>query len=1463
MKKFLPFLLLIFTINSFSQKEANFWYFGNNAALDFNSGDPVPVTGSQLNTTEGCSSFSDADGNLLFYVGAPTPNTTNLTIWNKNNQPMPRGVGLQGDASSSQAALTIPAPGKPDIYYLFTVGAPSSNNQGFWYYTVDMTKDNGLGDIDSGPVLLSKNPDTGADLSFTWSEKVTAVRAKECNEFWVISLTGNTFYSYKVDENGVESTPFRSTLSNFSNNDARGYLKVSPDGTKIVSANMVGGTFLLDFNDETGEITNSRLLDLSGNNGYGVEFSLTSNVLYVSTGEFSNNSQEILFQFDVSLSNIDDINNSRYTVHTYTNTRGALQMGPDGKIYWTSNASNNISVIKRPDILGAGSNYSHQSVFLGNGVTASQGMPPFISSLLLPVELKDSDTNEIVNNKDLQYCTGESKTIVPDQNAIDGGTDITYEWYKGTTQVSIDPALTLSNLVVFDQGQYSLIIKLTDECGNLAQYNAKFKIEVYETTTANQPENINFCDTDNDGFNTFNLDNLKTNEILNGANPSIFEVFYYTSLDDANNNLNPISNSYTNTTAFSSQIIYARVQNIRAPNACFDIIDFSLTVSQLPIPQATSEYALCDNTSVGSDTDGFIDDFILSTKDAEILGNLDANQYNVTYHLNQSDADSNLNPIPKDTNYTNTTANSQAIFVRVENKDNIACFDTSVSFNLIVNKLPTVTNTVDLLQCDDNSDLISTFNLTEAEISISDNPTNDETFLYFETEADANAGTPEVADKLRYPVNAIGEAWVRTVSIDGCFRITKINLSVDFAGDVPYDKEFPAVCDDFLDREGNDNDNNDDTDGVTNFDFSEANEEILAFFPATIRADLEVSYYETSNDRTTVINEIPDISDYRNTDYPSNINRQTIYFRIVNKNNNNCNGIGELYLRTNSVPLAEEVNNLESCDDNFDGNSSNGIIQNFNLESQTATILGSQDPADFTVTYHTSALEANSGNNPLSSPFENTIRDSQTIFVRVTNNNTSCFTDHTTFNVIVNPLPIVNFVDDIEVCDDTSDGSARNGFSQSIDLEGQTAGILGSQDPTNISVTYHRSLSDAQSGTNSLVSPYENIIPNRETIYVRVLNSVTGCTNGISNFDVIINPEPTFEAVSNLSYCDDAQDGDDTNGIIQSIDLESQIPGLLGAAQDPDDFNVTFHLSATDASSGDNLLDSPYTNSNSTETIFVRIQNKRTSCINDDATFDIIVNPLPDFNVTSPQIVCLNILPLNIAVENPQDVYSYRWINENGEVISTNDNVDVSIGGIYSVTATMTNGTNCARTRTIQVNESIIASFTEDDVTIIEDSDNNSISINNVNGNLGIGQYEFALEDEDGNNIRNYQDDPLFENLDGGIYNILVQDKNGCGVAELLVSLVTYPKFFTPNNDGNNDAWILKGANLEFYPESDISIFNRFGKLVAKIPIDSQGWDGTYNGKLLPSDDYWFTITLIDRFNNQKKKTGHFSLLRR
>ena len=85
----------------------------------------------------------------------------------------------------------------------------------------------------------------------------------------------------------------------------------------------------------------------------------------------------------------------------------------------------------------------------------------------------------------------------------------------------------------------------------------------------------------------------------------------------------------------------------------------------------------------------------------------------------------------------------------------------------------------------------------------------------------------------------------------------------------------------------------------------------------------------------------------------------------------------------------------------------------------------------------------------------------------------------------------------------------------------------------------------------------------------------------------------------------------------------------------------------------------------------------------------------------------------------------------------------------------------------------------------------------------------------------------------------------------------------TPNDDGFNDTWQVSGVSEDFYPSSLIYIFNRFGKLIAQLDPRSEGWDGYFNGQILPATDYWFSVQLIDKNNNIREKKGHFSLIRR
>ena len=1453
MNKLIPLILLFFAFNTYSQKQANIWYFGENAGLDFNSSPPVALTDGLLNTLEGCSTFSDENGALLFY-------SDGITVFDKNHTIMTYtddtpANNLLGDPSATQSGMIIPKPLSTSIYYLFTV-TDNRNSNGFNVYTIDMSLKGGNGqliDEDGDGVFFVQLQGGG------WSEKVAAVKGQDCNTFWVVTASNNNFYSYKIDEFGVESTPVISTVS--TRIEKRGYLKLSPDGTKLATANMgspgnlPNSAILYDFSTTTGAVNNNETFLINGFNdgeAYGVEFSADSKKIYISTvSGFRRNISERaetykLFQFDLTATNITDskalihIQEALSANHPDGGYRGALQLGPDGKIYATipaayedtGSGSPYLDVIENPSADALDVIFTEDAIDL-DGRFATQGLPPFIASLLSPIDISDN-SGTTINNKDLKYCKGDDVTFVlTDTSIIAAGSNPIFEWSfdNGTTSTIITNTnnLELRNLTTTNNGTYSLKIELTDACGDLIQFNAVFNLEVFEAASATQPEDIIFCDTDRNGFNDFDLQTERSSDILNGLSPTIFDVLYFESMQAANDNISgtEFPNPYTNPSAFSSQIIYARVHNKNAPEACFEITDFKLAVTDLPIAVQPEPYRICDDLESSSDTDGIINTFLLNTRDTEVLGTLDTNQYSISYHTSQNGAEINdvSTVIPKDSNHSVT--NSQTLFIRVENKDNLACYDADKTLDLFVNPLPVLKTNPELEQCISADDNTPTVNLTTAEVNISE--TANVTFDYFE---DLTAAT-QIIDPTSYPVivNTSQAVFVRVTSEFGCARdLIELTINVGQTPDNPYNETQTPVCDDFLDADGNDSAANNDTDFITNFSLDE-NAITTSINPPV---NTIVYFYENADDRNNTLNEI-DITNYRNdinridiTTINSGI-QFPIYYKILSTVNNNCQGLGEFYLQINATPAAssDTLSPILECDTGaIDGNYTNGSNRNIDLTQRIDELfLGTnQDQNDYDVTFYKSVTNAFSGDisssdyidtptqftNDVPSGFSVGDIVTQSIFVRVQNKATGCANPHTSFEVIINPIPIItNLIPVLEVCDiGTNDGDVRNGLAQNIDVSVRDIDIIGTRIAADFKITYHKTRADAEDlsstgidknsydsdPTRVTINPTTNI--SEESLLIRIIENSSGCAFDQSTLTIIVNPEPNFETISNLSECDNNDDGDDANQIIQTIDLDGKITEILGASQDPDDYIVTFHATKTSATSGEDAISSPYANTAQIETIFVRIQNKATLCINDEATFDIIVNSLPNFMVTSPQIICLNDTPKNISIENPEAIYNYVWKNASGNEISAEDNLNITTGGSYTVKATTTDGTNCSRTKTIVITESNPAVLLTNFITIVDQGnnigseDNLSIVIDVINNDLGPGDYQFALRNDDQNTTTSYQDEPLFENLEGAIYTIIVNDKNGCVPdATLQVSVLQFPKFFTPNGDGKNDTY--------------------------------------------------------------------------
>ena len=370
MKKIYAAVILVLGFGELlAQKEHYVWYFGNQAGLDFNSGAPVALTNSAMNQHEGCSSISDGNGNLLFY-------TDGISVWDKNHIQMPNGDSLAGGLSSTQSALIIPFLDNDSLYYIFTVAqyAPPPNN--FCYSVVNMSLNSGNGDITiKDSVLISPV-----------GEKLTAVKHANNTDIWVMvhGMGNNNFYAYLITASGITASPIISSIGQVTPGLDMGYMKFSPGGSKIAFANEFQNYVdLFDFNASTGVVSNEKYLTMpggaSGPFAYGLEFSPNGNYLYCGA-----ENGQVIYQWDITSNSAPVINSTQQVIGTtVAGQPGALQTGPDGKIYVARYLGSALGVINNPDLGGIACNYVDNAISLG-GKTCKLGLPNFVTSYFLP-----------------------------------------------------------------------------------------------------------------------------------------------------------------------------------------------------------------------------------------------------------------------------------------------------------------------------------------------------------------------------------------------------------------------------------------------------------------------------------------------------------------------------------------------------------------------------------------------------------------------------------------------------------------------------------------------------------------------------------------------------------------------------------------------------------------------------------------------------------------------------------------------------------------------------------------------------------------------------------------------------------------------------------------------------------------------------------------------------------------------
>ncbi|MBL4652448.1 MAG: hypothetical protein JKY53_06220 [Flavobacteriales bacterium] len=344
-------------LTSTAQKQGNIWYFGKFAGLDFNSGSPTAIYDSAMETREGCSAISDSLGNLLFY-------TNGVKVWDRNHQVMPNGGGLYGSSTTTQSALIVKKPLSDSIYYVFTV-APEANPSGLNYSVVDMSLNNGFGDV------VTKNEKLWGPIA----EKLVATIHSNGFDIWIgVHDFGNSdFLFFLLSDQGISPTPVITSIGSAHDgggliSKTLGQMKTSKSGSKLGLVLRSDDIFmephrveLFNFSQLSGVVSNLITINSMSSLPYGFEFSPNEEYVYVTDGSE-------VSQYDITSNNSTTIESTKTIIATTTNINEGfwgLQLGPDDKIYNSIFENDTLARIDFPNLAGLSCGYDKNAVFLG------------------------------------------------------------------------------------------------------------------------------------------------------------------------------------------------------------------------------------------------------------------------------------------------------------------------------------------------------------------------------------------------------------------------------------------------------------------------------------------------------------------------------------------------------------------------------------------------------------------------------------------------------------------------------------------------------------------------------------------------------------------------------------------------------------------------------------------------------------------------------------------------------------------------------------------------------------------------------------------------------------------------------------------------------------------------------------------------------------------------------------------
>ena len=517
-----------------------------------------------------------------------------------------------------------------------------------------------------------------------------------------------------------------------------------------------------------------------------------------------------------------------------------------------------------------------------------------------------------------------------------------------------------------------------------------------------------------------------------------------------------------------------------------------------------------------------------------------------------------------------------------------------------------------------------------------------------------------------------------------------------------------------------------------------------------------------------------------------------------------------------AMPIANAVTDYVFCED-----IGNDGFETFDLSSKTADIMGAQSTTLFEVSYFESFEDATDGVNTLNSMYTNT-SNAQDIYYKISNTLSSDCYDISSFKLIIETETAGTPID-LVLCDDVSNDGVETLSLSQFDDE-----VLDGASPTDYDVKYYESQAEADTGGPGLNTSIFTTFSSNQELFARLENKATDCFS-TSSFNVIINDTPTAYVAEDLFICDDG-----SNGGKAFFNLGDQTATILNGQAG----NVTYHKSQAEAETKSNILPENYENQSATEEIFARVElSSNTECYA-LTSFFIRVSSQPIIDIDEVWYLCPG-ESVQVYVSSMHD--EYLW--NTGE---TSSGIMVDQAGDYTITVFNIGNSRCSITKTVRVVDASLPLAVHIE---INDWTTNSNSV--IITTEGAGAFKYSID----GNI--YTSSNIFDNLDAGDYTVYVTSESDCMVYSEDIYLLNYPKYFTPNNDGYHDYWKIEFAETE--PDLEVHIFDRYGKLIIQLNPHSKGWDGTFNGRMLATSDYWF---VVNRPSKNRQYHGHFTLKR-